>query len=200
MSQSMPPMPPGPQPMGYGFAPAPRRGNGAAVASLVLGLLACVPLLTSLLAVILGVVGIRKTRDPAVNGKGLAVAGLVLGLIGLAGWSIGGAFFGFGYLESKKAAPVAEQFLKDVCAGKVNAALANSTGITAAQLQPNVDQLGQFGTFQGVNFTSFEYKTNYNAPTLLVLEGTANFSKGPKTCTFSLVKQGTYKVVQYQVQ
>jgi hypothetical protein len=199
MSQSMPPFPPAMQPTGYGPIPAPRRGSGAAVASLGLGLIGCVPFLTSLLAIILGIVGIRKTRDPAVGGKGLAIAGLVLGIVDLLRWSAAGVSLGYAYLETKKASPVAEQFLRDVCAGKVNAAVANSSGMTSAQLQANVDQLGAFGTFQGVSFNSFNIN-KHNGQASLELGGIATFSKGTKTCTFILVKQGTYKVIRYQVQ
>jgi hypothetical protein len=196
MSQSVPPFPPAMQPMEYGLTPPPRRGNGAAIASLVLGLLGCIPVLTSLLAVILGAVGIRKTRDPAVGGKGLAIAGLVLGLVGLLGWSVTGAVVGYAYVESKKAAPVAEQFLRDVSTGNVNAAVANSAGMTSGQLQTNSDQMSQFGTLQTVNFTSSQITFNS-----LELGGIVTFSTGQKTCTFTLVKQGgVYKVAAYQVQ
>src|SRR5687768_6099324 len=82
-----PGVPPGaPQPMAYTMAPAAKRGNGAAITSLIMGVLFCVPFLTSFLAIIFGFVGIRKARDPQVGGKGLAIAGLLLGLVGLVGW------------------------------------------------------------------------------------------------------------------
>jgi len=41
----------------------------------------CVPFLTGLLAVIFGVVGMRRTRDRRVGGRGLAIAGLCLGIV-----------------------------------------------------------------------------------------------------------------------
>lgn len=70
---------------GSGSIAQPRRTNGLAVASLVLGLLWLYGL-GSLLAVIFGHVSISQTnRDPSQGGNGLAVAGLVLGYIGLAG-------------------------------------------------------------------------------------------------------------------
>jgi prepilin-type processing-associated H-X9-DG protein len=58
-----------------------------ALVSLICGVLLCVPLLPSLAAIITGALGIRKSKDPAVSGKGMAVAGLTLGIVGLVGWA-----------------------------------------------------------------------------------------------------------------
>jgi len=51
-----------------------------AVASLVCGLLGCIPFV-SILAVIFGIIGLRKTKDPRVGHKGAAIAGIVLGCL-----------------------------------------------------------------------------------------------------------------------
>ena len=67
----------------YGYAPAPQRTSGMAVASLVLGLV-WIYWVGSILAVIFGHLALNETkRDPRVGGRGLAVAGLVLGYLGL---------------------------------------------------------------------------------------------------------------------
>jgi hypothetical protein len=201
MTESMPPLPPAQNPVEYGYAPSPRRGNGAAIASLVLGILGCVPLLTGVAAILLGIIGLRKTRDPAVGGQGLAVAGLILGMVSLLGWGIFGGFLGYGYVESKPAGAVAQQFLQDVSAGNVNAAAANSAGFSPAQLQANSQQMKQFGSLQGVNLNSFSIFRGTNGQTMMHLGGTATYVSGQKTCTFDLVKQGaTYKVARYWVQ
>jgi len=70
-------------------APAPRQGNGLAVAGMVLGILAIVLFWTSiidlviaLLAIIFSIIGMRKASRVGV-GKGMAIAGLVTGIIGL---------------------------------------------------------------------------------------------------------------------
>ena len=83
MSQSSnsPPPPPG--------APAVSpRASKIAIASLICGVLAVMGLfpITSLPAVILGIIGIVKTGNPVnqLRGKGMAVAGLVLGVLGIA--------------------------------------------------------------------------------------------------------------------
>lgn len=199
MSQSTPP-PLAPLQVGYGYADAPRRTNGPAIASLVLGILGCVPFLTGLLAILLGIFGIRKTRDPSVGGKGLAIAGVILGIVSVLGWSGFGALLGYGYQESKPAGVVAKQFLHDVSAGNINAAMASSAGFTAAQLRTQNGQMIPFGALQSVSMSSFNIST-FNGHTVMHLGGTAAFANGSKTCTFSLVKiGGTYKVKSYWVQ
>jgi hypothetical protein len=78
---------------------APRKTSGAAIASLVLGIvgfcIGWIPLVgpfialaSSILAIILGAVGIKQVNanPQLVGGKGLAIAGLVLGIIALALW------------------------------------------------------------------------------------------------------------------
>jgi prepilin-type processing-associated H-X9-DG protein len=65
----------------------PRRGglripNNLANASLVCALLAVViPVIPAVVAIILGIKALRKTRDPNVDGKGIAVAALTVGSI-----------------------------------------------------------------------------------------------------------------------
>jgi hypothetical protein len=187
--------------MDYGQGGKQRStNNGPAIASLVLGLLGCVPLITGLLAIVLGVIGIRKGRDTSVGKGGLAVAGLVLGIISVVGWSGSGGLLGYGYLESKPAGVVAKQFLQDVSAGNINAAMANSGGFTAAQIQTQNAQMAQFGALQSVSISSFNISL-FNSQTTMHLGGVATFAKGPKTCTFDLVKTGgTYKITSYFVQ
>src|SRR5687768_11769373 len=87
MSQAPPPVAP---PMGYqqNVPPQAPRSNGAAVGSLICGLLGCLGI-TALAAIILGILGIKKAKDPQVGGKGMAIAGLVLGILWLIGSTIG---------------------------------------------------------------------------------------------------------------
>lgn len=54
--------------------------SGFAIWSLICGLLGfCLPIPSSILAIIFGIVGLNKTRDPRVGGKGLAIAGICVG-------------------------------------------------------------------------------------------------------------------------
>jgi hypothetical protein len=82
-SWNPPPQPYGQQPA-YG---APRRTEGLAVASLVLGIAGFVvcPLVCSVLAIIFGLQAKTKIRqDPSLQGEGMAQAGFILGIVGLA--------------------------------------------------------------------------------------------------------------------
>ena len=92
-SAAPPPPPPAPQtnevPRGY---PPPypvqyatpqylaQRSSGLAVVSVVCGALGfVVPIVPGLLGIIFGILGLRKTRDPSIGGKGMAITGLSLG-------------------------------------------------------------------------------------------------------------------------
>jgi prepilin-type processing-associated H-X9-DG protein len=80
-----PPPPAGVAPIGYSGPQygeqATQQGNGLAIASLVIGIIGfCLPI--GFIAIVLGALGMRKTRDPRVGGRGMAIAGLVLGIVG----------------------------------------------------------------------------------------------------------------------
>ncbi|MDQ4018676.1 MAG: DUF4190 domain-containing protein [Actinomycetota bacterium] len=68
-------------------AAARPRTSGAAIASLVLGILGlfAIPLITSLAAIVLGRRAQREIAEsPGLSGEGLAKAGVILGWIGVA--------------------------------------------------------------------------------------------------------------------
>lgn len=142
-----PPPPPGPY-GGYMPPGQPRKSNGAAIGSLVCGVLFCIPVVTSLAAVILGFVGLRKARDAQVGGKGLAVAGLILGLLGVGGWVLfGGAAFSRlkGTTEQRE---IARQVVTDLAAGNVDAAAANTdpASLTREELEDWGETMQGWGT------------------------------------------------------
>lgn len=78
--------PPPYQPWAQGYTPynRPAPVNGLAVASLVLGVLCCVPGV----GLVLGLVALRQIRRRGERGAGLAVGGSVLSGIGLALWAL----------------------------------------------------------------------------------------------------------------
>lgn len=93
---SQPPPSFGPPP-GYGNPPPPTQPYGtmpvqpprtsiAAVFSLICGLLGCF-VVTGIIAVITGIIGLSATKNPHVKGRGLAIAGIVTGLL----FGLGGA-------------------------------------------------------------------------------------------------------------
>src|SRR5580658_10429866 len=94
-SQGFPPnyppnLPPGrPGAGGYSLPPATTT-SAAAITSLVCGLLMCIPVVTGLVAVLTGIIGLAATSKPTVKGRGMAMAGLILGIISLLGWGAAG--------------------------------------------------------------------------------------------------------------
>lgn len=198
MSQfpNQPPMNP-PQPYVQPGMPGERpRASAAAIASLIFGILGCVPFLTSILAVILGIVGIRKTRDPRYTGKGIAIAGLILGLLGIVGWgTMGGGVYAL-YVTSRPVASVAQQFVKDVDAANLAAASAKAEStVTPAELQTLAEQFKQWGHLQDLTIPSRTVEST-NGQTTWTLVGVARFGSGTKAATIKLRKQpdGTFKV------
>jgi hypothetical protein len=67
------------QPYGYPYAP-PRRTNGLAIASMVLGIV-WLYWVGSVLALVFGYIARRQIRERGENGGGMATAGIVLGWI-----------------------------------------------------------------------------------------------------------------------
>ena len=190
MSQ-LPPSPPSPfppqQPVGQPGAPggaytmAPQRQtSGAAVASLICGILGCVPLLTGLLAVILGIVGLRTTRDPRYTGRGMAIAGLILGLISLIAWGVivGGGAVGarmaMAYTKAEREA--ARQFAADLAAGNVDAAQARCTSrVKRDELVAASTKMKGWGTFQDTTLPVGSKQTT-NGSEEAYVAGAASFS------------------------
>ena len=57
--------------------------SGLAIAALVTGALGLLIPLLGIVGIVLGIIALRKTRDPASTGKGLAIAGISLGAVGV---------------------------------------------------------------------------------------------------------------------
>lgn len=90
--QNPPPPPPQPNPYGSGGGygapyggfpggsePQPPKTDGVSIASFVLSLLCC----TGLIGLILGFVGLKRTKGGQRKGRGFAIAGIVLGVLSL---------------------------------------------------------------------------------------------------------------------
>lgn len=76
-------------PGGPGFGPSGSKSNGMAIASLVLGILSIltgffiIGGLFGIIAIVLGILGLRKAKRGEAGSGGLALAGIVTGTIGL---------------------------------------------------------------------------------------------------------------------
>lgn len=71
------------------------KKNGLAIASLVVGIVSLIPvislgnifgLLEGIIAVILGFIGASQIKKLSQGGKGIAVAGIILGFVGIVGF------------------------------------------------------------------------------------------------------------------
>jgi hypothetical protein len=90
---SQPPPPPPDQNNPYGATPYPGGGapygapapagktDGVSIAAFVSGLVCCAPV-----GIVLGIIGIRRTKDGQRKGRWAAVIGLVLGALGVLAW------------------------------------------------------------------------------------------------------------------
>jgi len=181
--------------------PQPRT-SALAITSLILGLLGCVPFVTSLLAVLFGIAGIGATRKPAVYGKGLAIGGLILGILGLIGWCCASAVVGWAYIEAKPAREVTRQFLADLSTGKVDDAAARCVPTMPRKtLEDQAAQMKTWGALQDTRFFSMSAMKNAGSPTEAVVGGSATFGTTTKSVQFQLVKQGdTFKIREFQIR
>lgn len=183
------PPPPMTPPTGYpgGYPPQqPSRTNGAAIASLVFGLFGCIPVLGSLLAIVFGFVGIRKARQPGVGGKGMAITGIILGVVWI---GIFGAFGGlilrlFQGTAAERA--TVKQFVGDLHAGNVDAALAQTDGsIPREDVEALATTVQGWGTLDDVTSASFGYQGGR-----CTIAGVATFGGVGRPLIIELVETG----------
>lgn len=191
---SQPPFAPQPPDVAYespGVGTA-KKTNVPAIISIVCGVLGCVPFVTGLAAVILGVVGLRKTKDPQTGGKPLAIIGIILGVISLGGWTLfgGGIFALVKGTEAQR--DVARQFISDLAAGNVDAAVAQTDGTIGRedveQLSATVRRWGPLTDTTVVGVSAEPGRTQ--------IAGSATFGTSPKSFQAIVVKQtdGSYKI------
>jgi hypothetical protein len=156
-----------------------------------------VPLLTGLLAIVFGAVGIGVTRNPAMRGRGLAVAGLILGIVNLAAWGGGGFSWWQVTIPERE---LARHFVNDVSRGNSAAIFAESTpDVTAAKLQA-IDWFAK-GTVQSVNITGTNIQT-VNGFVTGSVNCDIHLSDGKtESASFDLIKtMGSWKVHRFQIQ
>ena len=205
-----PPQPPYPQqPFGQpaqpqGYPPpgqvAPqqqRRTSGAAIASLIFGILGCIPFITGLLAVICGILGIAKTKDPRYTGRGLAIAGLLLGLLSIVLWGVFGSGAYALYAYGKPARNAANQFARDLSAGNVQAAQSRCTSkVTREELETAVKTMKPWGALKETTLPIFLMDKSSGSAETAEVGPVAVFQNAPNVAYFAhLVKEnGQFKV------
>lgn len=74
-------------------APAPPQSNGAAIASIITGIIALLlswipginllAIVLAIVAIVTGIIGLRNANVPGTTGKGLAITGLITGILAL---------------------------------------------------------------------------------------------------------------------
>jgi hypothetical protein len=200
MSQVPPPPPPaGAIPQQYSLNPQSKT-SGAAIGSLICGILGCVPWVTGLLAIVLGIVGIKNTKDPLTRGRGLAVAGLVLGCVSVVLWTLfGGAIFAF----FKATGPAREQataFVHDLDKGDVATAHTRVTSdISADELKLVADRMKTWGGVKSIKLVGMNMNAQAGKQTTTVVTGAVEFGNLNKSFTATLVKEGdTEKIREYR--
>lgn len=193
--QVPPPWPAAPPPV-----QPPRRGNGAAVVSLVLGIFGCIPEVTGVLAIILGVIGLRRARDPNVGGKGLAAAGLTLGIVSVVLWTAGIGIVGAMWHGSAPARDLAREYLDDFARQDVPAIMAASTrSVTEPQVRALSYRLRRLGPLQDVRFTGVY--CNFGQPAQWTLNGQASYANGEAVFTIQIVRRAdAWKVNSFWIR
>ena len=191
------------QPYGdQGYPQQPRGTSGAAIGSLICGILGCFGI-TPFIALILGFVGIGATKNGQKSGRGMAIAGIILALLWLGGFVLfGGGIYAI-YIGSKPARAVATQFTNDMLAGNVDAAVAEcDPEMSREDLQAASDKMKSWGTLNNLTVVGAKVD-NTNGITQWELGGSAQFSSaGPKAATFSIKKEsdGSLKIVKFNFQ
>ena len=170
--------------------PQPPRTNGWAIASLVSGLLGCVPYVTGALAVITGVVGLKKAKDPRYAGRSMAIGGIVLGSLSLVFWLFFAGAVGSFVGATRVQRQLAQDFVQMVSTGAVDAATERAAAnLGREELEVLSRQMQDWGTYQ--DLTSHGSALSYdNGITTCRLQGTATFANGEHPFTMTLIKEG----------
>ncbi|HEY1922777.1 MAG TPA: DUF4190 domain-containing protein [Tepidisphaeraceae bacterium] len=182
-------VPPGMQmPGGYSMQPNVRT-SGAAIASLVCGLILCIPFVTGLVAIITGIVGISTTGNPAVKGRGMAIAGLILGLINFGLWGAGGGAIAVAYQHAKPQRTLAKQYVSDLVAGNTDQCVQHSSvNLTRPQIEAYIKQAQAWGTMSDVTVFGFSVENN-NGSFTGSINGVCKFGATAHAFSMTLVKE-----------
>ena len=179
-------------PVGPGTPLPPKpRVNGWAVTSLISGLAGCVPYVTGLLAIITGIVGLKKANDPRYSsGRGLAIGGIVLGSLSLVFWLFFSTVFIGIFSATGQPRKLAQEFVKITSSGAVDAAMEHASPMLGRErVEQLSQQMQEWGAYQDV--TSYSSSINVEGGiTTCDLKGTATFVNEEHPFAMTLVKEG----------
>jgi hypothetical protein len=149
MSQ-IPPPPPGaggsepwsePQPQAEAYYGKPPTSK-AAVAGLVSSLVVCIPVLSPLLGLVLGIVGILNTRGGRLGGRGLAIAAVVIAVVGAGLQGVVGVGSYYGYRVLRDGMQLAEDSIAPLRASvtRLEEFAPKAYALSSARFQQKVSQ------------------------------------------------------------
>jgi multisubunit Na+/H+ antiporter MnhG subunit len=163
----------------------PARLSKSALSSFICGLLGCIPFVTGVLAVLLGIVGFIRTGDPLKRGRWMAVVGILLGILSVSLWTVfgGGALAAWGALKAPGVAT--HEFIHDLAAGDMTGAKSHSAGLSEADLRTLADSVTAHGTFVDTTFNNVSIK-NSDA----TVDGSTAFNTGSVTTHARLTYTG----------
>ena len=182
-------------------APKEPDGNPAALFSFILGILICVPLVTSLAAVVLGLIGLRKSHHPLAGGRSLAVGGLAMGVVGLGLWLAATGFFANRWISSAPQRELTARFIQELSVSNLDAAAADSEPTFGPKrIQKWNDRLSHLGALQGVQVRGIFYNGS-GADAEWTLTGRAIYSRGVAPFSVTVVKhENGWKVRRMDVK
>ncbi|MGD0464480.1 MAG: DUF4190 domain-containing protein [Tepidisphaeraceae bacterium] len=169
-----------------------------ALAGFACGVFLIVPFVAGIAAVVLGILGLRDTREPSARGRRLAVAAIVLGLVNIVAWG------GYAQFISRISAPgrsVAHRFVTELNAGKTTDAERDcAPSISAARLQAAADQLSQWGGAKSIAVLHINSDTANGATTGSV-RGSIHTPRGEHLFQLQTFEQdGVWKVADFSIQ
>jgi hypothetical protein len=170
--------------------PPQSKPNGWAISSLVCGILGCIPFITGVLAIIFGIVGIKKSSDPQRGGRGLAIAGLVLGLVSIVLWGL----FGSGiYALMSGTGPARDQaraFITDLSKADVASAQSRCTKkVDRDEIQRVADHMKDWGALKGMTILGVNMSASTGQQTKTQVSGSVEFDNLRKGFMATLVKE-----------
>ena len=184
MSQ-FPPPPAGYQSPMQQEQPNAPRSNGFAIASLICGILGCFGI-TGIMAIVFGILGIKRSKQPMTGGKGLSIAGIILGILGIIGMAglIGTTIWGYGFAKERLLNPtnqVAGSFLTSLVNGDTATARTYTTGsLSQQELTDLSTKLKGMGKFKDLDLTQFNNRQSAGNTMHISIGGTANLDNGSK--------------------